>query len=57
MRADVARVVVTGPADALARVRAAADDLRGTGRIDELVLEPADGPLSATVELAEDPAA
>ena len=49
--------MVTGPADALAHVRAAADDLRGTGRIDELVLEPADGPLSATVELAEDPAA
>jgi valyl-tRNA synthetase len=57
MRADVARVVVSGPAAALANVSAAADDLRGTGRIDELVLEPSDGPLTAAVELAEDPAA
>jgi valyl-tRNA synthetase len=57
MRADVARVVVSGSPDALDRVRAAAEDLRGTGRIDELVLEPAEGPLAATVELAEDPAA
>ena len=57
MRADVARVVVSGPADALAHVLAAADDLRATGRIEELAVEPADGPLSATVELAEDSAA
>jgi valyl-tRNA synthetase len=57
MRARVARVVVSGPEDALVHVRAAADDLCGTGRIDELVLEAAQGPLSATVELAEDSAA
>jgi hypothetical protein len=48
---------VSGSPDALDRVRAAAEDLRGTGRIDELVMEPAEGPLAATVELAEDPAA
>jgi valyl-tRNA synthetase len=57
MRADVARVVVTGPADALAHVLAAADDLRATGRIAELVVEESPGQLAATVELAEDSAA
>ncbi len=57
MRADVARVVVSGPAEALAHVLAAADDLCGTGRIHELVVEESAGPLDATVELAEDSAA
>ena len=57
MRADVARVLVTGPAAALEHVLAASDDLRATGRIAELVVEESAGPLAATVELAEDSAA
>ncbi len=57
MRADVARVFVTGPAEALQHVLAAADDLRATGRVAELAVEESDGPLAATVELAEDSAA
>ncbi len=57
MRADVTRVVVTGPAAALARVRQAQDDLRGAGRIAEVVLQESTEPLAATVELAEDDAA
>jgi len=57
MRADVARVVVSGPAAALDHVLAAADDLRSTGRIAELQVEPSDRPVAATVELAEDSAA
>ncbi len=57
MRADVARVVLRGPAETLDRVMAAGDDLRAAGRIAELVAEPAEGPLSAIVELAEGPSA
>jgi len=57
MREDVARVVVSGPAAALDHVLAAADDLRSTGRIAELQVEPSDRPVAATVELAEDSAA
>jgi valyl-tRNA synthetase len=53
MRADVARVVVTGPASSLERVRLAADDLRGAGRVADLQVVPSDGPLAADVELAE----
>ena len=32
-RTDVTRAVVTGPQEALDRVRAGADDLRATGRV------------------------
>ncbi len=38
MRADVARARVTGPAEQLARLRAAEEDLAEAGRIAELEL-------------------
>jgi Immunity protein 26 len=45
------------PCGALAHVLAASSDLRATGRIAELVVEQSEGPLTGTVELAEDSAA
>ena len=42
---------VTGPAEALDRVRRAAEDLPATGRVGELAFAPADDPLGATVTL------
>jgi valyl-tRNA synthetase len=53
MRTDVRQAVVRGPAETLDRVHRAADDLRAAGRIADLRLEPAAGPLTADVELAE----
>jgi valyl-tRNA synthetase len=52
MRTDVRRAVVRGHAEVLDRVHRAAEDLRAAGRIDQLLLEPIDAPLSAEVELA-----
>jgi valyl-tRNA synthetase len=51
MRTDVAAATVTGPQEALDRVALAADDLRATGRVGELVFEPDGGVLTATVTL------
>ena len=51
MRSDVTSATVTGPQDALARVALAADDLRATGRVGQLVLTASDEPLGATVTL------
>ena len=51
MRTDVAAATVSGPQDALDRVRLAAEDLQATGRVGELVFGPADGALTATVTL------
>jgi len=51
MRTDVAAATVSGPQEALDRVRLAAEDLRATGRVGELVFGPADGVLTATVTL------
>jgi valyl-tRNA synthetase len=48
MRAEAARVVVTGPVD---RVRLAADDLRAAGVIADLVLTPGPGELAVEVTL------
>jgi valyl-tRNA synthetase len=57
MRAEVARAVVTGPADALARVALAEADLRAAGRIATLDLVPGGDALAVEVELAAvDPA-
>jgi valyl-tRNA synthetase len=53
MRADVVRAVVTGPAESVERIRLAADDLRGAGRVAELEIVAAQGPLAADVELSE----
>jgi valyl-tRNA synthetase len=51
MRTDVAAATVSGPSDALDRVRLAAEDLQATGRVGELVFGPDDGSLTATVTL------
>ena len=51
MRTDVAAATVSGPRDALDRVRLAAEDLQATGRVGELMFGPADGALTATVTL------
>jgi valyl-tRNA synthetase len=51
MRTDVAAATVSGPREALDRVRLAAEDLQATGRVGELVFGPADGALTATVTL------
>ena len=40
MRTEVAAATVTGPAEALDRVRLAAADLRATGRVADLTLHP-----------------
>jgi valyl-tRNA synthetase len=51
MRTDVAAAIVTGPQEALDRVALAAEDLRATGRVGELVFQPDGGVLTATVTL------
>jgi valyl-tRNA synthetase len=51
MRTDVRVAVVRGPAESLDRVHRAADDLKAAGRIAELRLERAEGPLTVDVEL------
>jgi valyl-tRNA synthetase len=43
MRAEVARVVVTGPAGTIDRIRQVADDLRNAGHIGTLEFAPAGG--------------
>jgi valyl-tRNA synthetase len=53
MRADVATAVVTAPAPQAARLRLAAEDLKSVGRIGDLVISEADGPLDVVVVLAE----
>jgi valyl-tRNA synthetase len=50
MRTDVPTAVVRGPAEALARVRLAADDLSATGRIEDLRFE--EGGESLTVDVS-----
>jgi valyl-tRNA synthetase len=52
MRADVAAATVTGPADRVRLVAAAADDLRGAGRIADLAFTPDGGELRVDVQLA-----
>jgi valyl-tRNA synthetase len=52
MRADVARVEVTGPAETLARIESARGDLAAAGRVADLALTTNDGPVETTVTLA-----
>ncbi len=52
MRADVARVVVSGPPQSVALAALAEADLRAAGCIASLGFEPSDEPLRVTVELA-----
>jgi hypothetical protein len=49
----VATAVVTAPAPQAARLRLAAEDLKSVGRIGDLVISEADGPLDVVVVLAE----
>ena len=51
MRTEVASATVTGPAEALDRVRLAAADLQATGRVGELAFAASDDTLGATVTL------
>jgi valyl-tRNA synthetase len=51
MRTEVRTATVTGPAEALDRVRLATEDLRATGRVGELTFSPSDEPLGAAVTL------
>ena len=51
MRTEVASATVTGPVEALDRVRLAAADLQATGRVGELAFAASDDPLGATVTL------
>jgi valyl-tRNA synthetase len=51
MRTEVVLATVTGTQDALDRVAQATDDLKATGRIADLRLEPGEGPLSVAVTL------
>jgi valyl-tRNA synthetase len=51
MRTDVAVASVTGSLEALDRVALAADDLKATGRIAELLFSPDEGPLRVAVTL------
>ena len=51
MRTDVPVAVVRGPAEALARVRLAADDLSATGRIEDLRFEEGGETLTVDVTL------
>ena len=51
MRTEVAAATVSGPQDALDRVGRAAEDLRATGRVGELVFRPGDEPLAVSVTL------
>jgi valyl-tRNA synthetase len=51
MRTDVAVASVTGSLEALDRVALAADDLKATGRIAELLFSPVEGPLRVAVTL------
>ncbi|MDQ1642344.1 MAG: valyl-tRNA synthetase [Actinomycetota bacterium] len=51
MRTEVPAAVVQGPEAAVDRVRLAADDLRATGRVAELMLAPGGDTLSVEVQL------
>jgi valyl-tRNA synthetase len=51
MRTEVASATVTGPAEALDRVRLAAADLQATGRVGELAFAASDDTLGARVTL------
>ena len=53
MRADVTTATITGPAEQLARIRGAADDLKAAGRIADLAFVDGDGPIAVEVVLAE----
>jgi valyl-tRNA synthetase len=53
MRAEVTSAVITGPAEALARIEGCAGDLQGAGRIESLELVVTDGSeITAVVTLA-----
>jgi valyl-tRNA synthetase len=52
MRADVASATVTGSAVQIGRLTLASDDIRAAGRIADLVLTEADGPITVTAVLA-----
>ena len=52
MRVDVDRATVTGPADAIERVRVAAGDLSAAGRVAALDLVAGEGPVRVDVVLA-----
>lgn len=52
MRVDVERATVTGPADAIERVRVAAGDLSAAGRVAALDLVAGEGPVRVDVVLA-----
>ena len=52
MKADVSEAVVTGPSQALDRVRSASADLAAAGRIEQLRYVEGSGPLSVDVTLA-----
>jgi valyl-tRNA synthetase len=51
MRTDVPAAVVRGPAEAIARVKLAADDLRATGRIEDLTFEESGETVTVEVRL------
>jgi valyl-tRNA synthetase len=53
MRAEVASAVITAEADAVERLSAAEGDLKAAGRIHELSLIAAEGPIQVEVVLAE----
>lgn len=52
MKAEVARAVVSGPADSLARVESIAGDLKATGAIADLAFEPGGDAIGVEVTLA-----
>ncbi|MGI9196281.1 MAG: valine--tRNA ligase [Candidatus Nanopelagicales bacterium] len=52
MKAEVSRAVISGPADALARIDSVAGDLEAAGSIGELVLEAGGDSISVDVTLA-----
>jgi valyl-tRNA synthetase len=51
MRTEVGSATVTGPQEALDRVALAAEDLRATGRVGELALQPGEEQLAVSVTL------
>ena len=52
MKAEVSRAVVSGPADALARLERIAGDLKATGAIAELAFAPGGDAITVDVTLA-----
>ena len=52
MKAEVQRAVISGPAEAVARIESVAGDLKAAGSIAELVIEPGGETISVDVTLA-----